>query len=159
MQHVALAGFRRMPGWVRRGAVRLGTPSFTVGAVCAIEHDGRLLMLRQPHRPGWTLPGGLLSRGEDAPTAVVREVREETGLDLTVGLPVTTVVVPDVRRVDIVFRVCVDAEFPVRPGGEAVRAAWVDPHGDGVTDSSTRDIIAALDRLSGERPYAGVVHR
>ena len=33
----------------------------------------------------WSLPGGGLDHGEDPRAAVVREVREETGLDVTVG--------------------------------------------------------------------------
>ncbi|WP_245750305.1 NUDIX hydrolase [Nocardioides terrae] len=35
--------------------------------------------------PLWTLPGGGLEHGEDPRAAVVREVYEETGLDVTVG--------------------------------------------------------------------------
>jgi ADP-ribose pyrophosphatase YjhB (NUDIX family) len=89
----ALRVFRRLPAPLRRTAVRLGTPGFTVGAVCLLERDGSLLMLRQPHRKGWSLPGGLLSRGENAAEAVAREVHEETGLRIQVGRPVTVVVV------------------------------------------------------------------
>ncbi|WP_162248063.1 NUDIX domain-containing protein, partial [Angustibacter sp. Root456] len=89
---LALRVFRRLPAPVRRALVRAGTPGFTVGAVCLLERDGRLLMLRQPHRNGWSLPGGLLDRGESAADAVVREVREELGLTIEVGRPVTVVV-------------------------------------------------------------------
>ena len=73
----ALRVFRRMPAPLRRAAVRAGTPGFTVGAVCLLERDGMLLMLRQPHRVGWSLPGGLLDRGESAADAVQRELVED----------------------------------------------------------------------------------
>src|SRR5881409_2751187 len=90
--HFALRLFRRLPAPVRRLAVRVGTPSFTVGAVCLLQREGRLLMLRQPHREGWSLPGGLLDRRESAADAVRRELREEVGLDIEVGRPITVVV-------------------------------------------------------------------
>ena len=53
------------------------------------ERDGLVLLCRvASHLPGrghWTLPGGGLRFGEDPPRAAVREVREETGLDLELG--------------------------------------------------------------------------
>src|SRR4029079_11811723 len=107
---LALRTFRRLPAPVRRTLGRGGTPSVRVGAVCLIEREDRLLMLRQPHRVGWSLPGGLLDRGESAADAVVREVREELGLQIEVGRPVTVVVDSPLRRVDVIFRVRVVGE-------------------------------------------------
>jgi 8-oxo-dGTP diphosphatase len=153
----ALRVFRRLPAPVRRTAVRLGTPGFTVGAVCLLERDGRLLMLRQPHRQGWSLPGGLLSRGENAAAAVAREVREETGLRIEVGRPVTVVVDSPLRRVDVVFRVDVDGEVGEEVGGEATTARWLAPDEVDEMDGPTRQILDAARDVADPRGYAGRV--
>ena len=142
-----LTAFRWLPPVARRTLVRVGTPGFTVGAVCAIDHDGLFLVLRQPHRPGWSLPGGLLNRGESAAQGVVREVLEETGLRVEVGLPLSVQVNGRVRRVDVVYRIRVDARPDVTAGGEATEARWLPPgkvlNG---ADDPTREIMHLLAR-------------
>jgi 8-oxo-dGTP diphosphatase len=64
-----------------------------VGAI--VRHsDGRILVIQRDHPPAegrWSLPGGRVEPGEDAEAAVVREVREETGLDVAVVREVGTV--------------------------------------------------------------------
>ncbi|KAB1193988.1 NUDIX domain-containing protein [Haloferax sp. MBLA0076] len=45
--------------------------------------DGAVLLVRQDGR--WVLPGGGVESGEAKTAALVREMREETGLDATVG--------------------------------------------------------------------------
>lgn len=87
----------------------------------------------------WTLPGGGLDHGEDPRAAVVREVYEETGLDVVVGeqCHVYSAHLPGVRRdgrlVDahalrIVYEgwVAKDAPAPrvVEVDGSTVDAAW-----------------------------------
>ena len=55
-----------------------------VGAVVR-DDQGRLLMVRRGHAPAagtWSVPGGRVEPGESDADAVVREVREETGLEV-----------------------------------------------------------------------------
>jgi len=52
-----------------------------------IIEDGRILLLNQNVGSGrlWSLPGGKLEDGETLSEALVREMREETGLDVEPG--------------------------------------------------------------------------
>jgi ADP-ribose pyrophosphatase YjhB (NUDIX family) len=65
-----------------------------VGAI--VRHrDGRILVIQRGQPPAegmWSLPGGRVEAGEGAEDAVVREIREETGLDVTVVREVGTVI-------------------------------------------------------------------
>ncbi len=115
---MALSLYRRLPRFLRLFIIRRVAPGHTVGALCLVEHEGRLLMLNQLHRRGWTFPGGLLNRGEDARTAVIREVEEETGLRIDVELPFAIVVDASSRRVDILYWVQAETETLVRASGE-----------------------------------------
>jgi 8-oxo-dGTP diphosphatase len=58
-----------------------------VGA--AVVRDGRLLTCRRTTPPAaagrWELPGGKVEPGETRDAALVREVREELGVDVAVG--------------------------------------------------------------------------
>ncbi|WP_432880313.1 NUDIX hydrolase [Kribbella sp. CA-245084] len=58
-----------------------------VGAL-VYDEERRLLVVKRAHDPGkglWSIPGGRVEPGEDDPTAVAREVAEETGLTVEVG--------------------------------------------------------------------------
>ncbi len=62
---------------------KAGRPVATVGALL---HDGagRLLMVRTAKWGGrWGIPGGKIERGEPAEEALRREMREETGLEIS----------------------------------------------------------------------------
>lgn len=58
-------------------------PELCVGAV--VVDDDRLLLIRRGHGPAageWSVPGGRVEAGELLAEAVVREVREETALEV-----------------------------------------------------------------------------
>ena len=61
------------------------TAQCAVGAI--VVRDGAILLVRrdrEPARGQWSLPGGRVHAGEALTEAVVREVKEETGLDVEV---------------------------------------------------------------------------
>jgi ADP-ribose pyrophosphatase YjhB (NUDIX family) len=150
---LALAAYARLPRPLRVRAVRAIAPSHTVGALCLIEHADRILVLQQRHRTGWTLPGGLLNRGETAAGAVCREVAEETGLRIEVELPFAVVVEPRSRRVDVLFRVQAGHAPDIAPRGEAVHAAWLRPDELDDTDEPTAQALGSYARW-----HAGGAH-
>ena len=153
----ALGIFRRLPSRVRRTIIHTVTPDFTVGAVVAVYQGDKVLFLSQPHRFGWTLPGGLLNTGESAAEAVVREVFEEVGLDIEVTRPFTVNVTSTARRVDVIYVVDAGPDIVVRPAGEARAYRWIDPAEVSEKDSATRDILEALHRAQ-RVPLRGRVH-
>ncbi len=60
-----------------------------LAAACVIERDGQTLMVRRAVQTGyglWSMPGGYVDRGEPVEAAAAREVVEETGLMVEVGL-------------------------------------------------------------------------
>jgi mutator protein MutT len=64
-------------------------PDRPIVGVGAVIVDGeRVLLVKRAHEPlkgEWSLPGGAVEVGESLEAALVREVREETCLDVTVG--------------------------------------------------------------------------
>ena len=58
-----------------------------VGVGGVVIRDGRALLVRrgsEPLKGQWSIPGGTLELGETIAEGVVRELREETGLDVRV---------------------------------------------------------------------------
>ncbi len=107
-------------------------PVVGVGAV--VWRNDRVLLLRRgnPPRQGqWSLPGGAQQLGETLREAVAREVREETGLELTDLRLLTTVDLvdrdPDGRVRYHYTLVDFTAEAPLGEpvaGDDAVDVAW-----------------------------------
>ncbi|HEY1486076.1 MAG TPA: NUDIX domain-containing protein [Micromonosporaceae bacterium] len=127
-----------LPGRVRRRLVRIAMPKYIAGAVVLVrdadardagDGPGRILLQRQPPGHGWSIPGGLLERGERPAVGAARELFEEAGVrvepaDLTAMNP-NVLVHSDGRWIDCVFEAYVPADTPfVVDGGEVLEAAW-----------------------------------
>jgi 8-oxo-dGTP pyrophosphatase MutT (NUDIX family) len=134
MRLAAFRAFYRLPFGLRRRLVRLGSAHYIVGAVVIVrdadgEPPGRILLLRQPPGPGWSIPGGLLGRGERPIVGAARELAEETGIRvepdrLRPGVP-NAVVHTGGRWVDMVFEVSVSVDERLDPDeAEVHEAAW-----------------------------------
>jgi 8-oxo-dGTP pyrophosphatase MutT (NUDIX family) len=128
------SAFYRLPGRWRRRLVRVASAKYIVGGVVLVRDadaaaPARLVLLRQPPGYGWSLPAGLLKKGEPPVVGAARELLEETGIrvspgELTPADP-AAVVHHRGRWVDVVFEARVPAEvaFAV-DGAEVFEAAW-----------------------------------
>jgi 8-oxo-dGTP pyrophosphatase MutT (NUDIX family) len=124
-----LAGhYHLLAARVARGGA--APPAVTVKGVCR-DPDGRVLVCRN-HRGEWELPGGRPEVGELFQDCLRRELREETGLDVTVDrvLGVRPFEVVPGRWVDVVGYACTRAEpARLRPSSEHTSVAFLDPAG------------------------------
>jgi 8-oxo-dGTP pyrophosphatase MutT (NUDIX family) len=91
-----------------------------------LSEAGVLLAVRVEPR-GWELPGGNLEVGEDDESALVREVREETGIEVSAGPLVgeyrRSGFLPHTARV---YR-CQPQGGVIVPSSETPRVRWWDP--------------------------------
>ena len=102
-----------------------------VGAIVT-DSGGRLLLVKRGHEPEagrWSVPGGRVMPGESDPEAVVREVREETGLNVEPGRLIGEVERPGPGGVvfDIHDYGAVVSGGLLAAGDDAADAQWVDP--------------------------------
>ncbi|MBY6037475.1 NUDIX hydrolase [Fictibacillus nanhaiensis] len=57
-------------------------PLILPGSVVIIENEKEEILLQHRRDGGWGLPGGLMEHGESFEETAVREVKEETGLEI-----------------------------------------------------------------------------
>jgi 8-oxo-dGTP diphosphatase len=102
-----------------------------VGGI-ALDGTGRLLMIKRGRAPSaglWSVPGGRVEPGESDEAAVVREMREETGLEVSVGRYVGSVERPGPGGVTYeIHNYAVTAlGGTLEAGDDAADARWVSP--------------------------------
>jgi len=141
--------YGRLPKWLRVFLIRRVSPDFHVGAMCVVRRsDGAILLLRNSYRPGWGLPGGMLRRGEAVADAVLREVREEVGLEVALDGPPRVVVDAPARRVDVLFtahlRGGAAADGVVSTSAEVLEVAWFQPGRLPALHEEAEEVLAAV---------------
>ena len=146
------------------GAMR-SYPDRPVVSVGAVVIDGNcLVLIKRGHEPlkgMWSLPGGVVEIGETLHDALVRELREETCLEVEVG-PVVEVLDRISRGADggveyhyvIVDYLCTVTGGSLACASDADDARWV-ARGDvamlGVTDRTVAVIERAFELASPRR--------
>jgi 8-oxo-dGTP pyrophosphatase MutT (NUDIX family) len=100
-----------------------------VGAV-VFDARGRLLMIQRGHDPGaglWSIPGGRVEPGETDEQALVREMLEETNLQVKVGKLIGRVQREGIGGavVDIGDYAATVTAGTLCPGDDAADARWV----------------------------------
>lgn len=103
------------------------SPALSVDAILFDEH-GRLLLIKRkfpPFQGQYALPGGFVEYGETVESAVVRELKEETGITAAIRILVGVYSAPDrdPRRhnVSVAFLMSADPQKPV--GGDDAASA------------------------------------
>jgi len=132
--------------------------------VAAVLRDGRGRLLVARRAPGqhleglWEFPGGAVEVGERAEDALVRELREELGVDIEVADPLTFAWHRDERREILLlfYRACLIEGEPRGLQGQEVR--WVTP--DELATLPTPPADAELVRiLAGDQAGSASVRR
>jgi ADP-ribose pyrophosphatase YjhB (NUDIX family) len=107
-----------------------------VGVGGVVVHDGRVLLIRRGKEPlygRWVVPGGTVELGEPLDEALVREMREETGLEVE---PLELLTVFDRIQRDgarvlyhyvIVDYLCRWLSGEARAASDALEVAWATP--------------------------------
>ncbi|MGA4857599.1 NUDIX domain-containing protein [Streptomyces koyangensis] len=140
--------------------------SLVVAASAVVTDDqGRILLQRRADSGLWALPGGGMELSDTLPGTAVREVKEETGLDVEITGLVGTYTDPrhviayadgEVRRQ---FNVCFRARLvggTLAVSDESLTLRWVDPADLGSLDMHPTQRLRLSHFLEGRgAPYLG----
>jgi 8-oxo-dGTP diphosphatase len=116
----------------------------------------RLLVVHRPRYHDWSWPKGKLEGGEPAPAAAVREVAEETGLEVALGVPLPSARYPlgadTTKHVSYWAAHVPGASHPAPPRPEEVdRTEWVSPEEAGARLTRRADRVQLRALLDAER--------
>jgi 8-oxo-dGTP diphosphatase len=112
-----------------------------------LERDGKILVCRrradQPHALKWEFPGGKLESGESPAAALVRELREELGIEATAGAELMRYVFayPGKQAILLIFLAATEWRGEIE-NRIFDTLAW-----------ERREVLSAYDFLEGDAPF------
>ena len=107
-------------------------------AAAVVEYDGGIVLVRPRAKPAvWALPAGYVEDGENAEQAAVREVKEETNLDVRINRVIGTYPINRPSKALIYIALATETI-----GGE-LRA------GDDALEASIFTVYQAVEKLRG----------
>jgi len=125
-----------------------------IEVAAGLLRDGDLVLVCQriatgPHPLRWEFPGGKLEDGESATSCLVRELREELGIEATVGAHLASVEhrYPDGPHVRVHFY-AIDAHSGTIENRVFERIVW-----------QPRGRLDELDFLDADRPLISILRR
>ena len=136
--------------------------SLVVAASAVVtDENGRILLQRRRDNDKWALPGGVMELGESLRDCAVREVKEETGLDVEVTGMVGTYSDPkhvfayDDGEVRQEFSICFVAHVTggqISSSDESHEVEWFEPSEVDDLDMVDSIRLRLRDYLSGRAP-------
>jgi 8-oxo-dGTP pyrophosphatase MutT (NUDIX family) len=125
--------------------------SFEIEAAGGVViRDGLVAVVHRPRYDDWSLPKGKLDAGESFEEAALREVREETGLRVSLGeeLPSVEYTVRDRPKIVRYWLMTVDSDPGFTPNDEVDELRWLAPAEavELLTYDRDKGIVAAAGR-------------
>jgi 8-oxo-dGTP diphosphatase len=116
-------------------------------------HHGQVqvLLIHRPKYDDWSFPKGKLDKGETLAQCAVREVKEEVGLKITLGLPLPAIRYRVPKGDKVVFYWAAHCESTPRADGHEVDGcAWldVDAARERLTNAADREPLKALEHAA-----------
>ena len=128
-------------------------PKHIVAVSGLISHPkGQVLLIRSPHR-GWEFPGGQVEEGENLIEALQREIKEESGVNASIGSLVG--VYSNIRSPSKVMFgfLCEYVNGELTTSDESVETKWVER--DSILDQVTNPIVH--DRIKDMLDFNGQI--
>jgi len=96
---------------------------FVSVAALVLNEAGKVLLIKSPNR-GWEYPGGMVEPGESLETALHREIKEETGVDIVIKFfaGICKNIQRDIVNIDFI---CEYAGGNIITSDESLEVKWV----------------------------------